>query len=504
MKKRDRKILQERKEKLAKRLDRHHEEYGDEPVMRGEKISYEMSGRMNATPHGGIGAIHTMLRNLGLPDRLNEGLSLLKIHRPYFESDHILNLAYNVLCNGRRIADLEVLRNDTAYMDALGASRIPDPTTAGDFLRRFDSSSIEQLMEIVNERRLAVWDQCARRDKHFYDKAIVEIDGTIVGTQGECKEGMDCSYKGIWGYAPLIVTLANTGEVLYIENRSGNTRSCTNSSKWIDRAIELVRGRFKRVEVRGDTDFSSTEHLDRWSEKVEFVLGYPSCASLVKQAESLPEAAWTALERPPKYKVATKKRTRPENVKERIVREREYRNLRLLSEDVAEFDYKPIACEQSYRMVVLRKNLSVERGERTFLPEIRHFFYITNKTQVANADIVFSANQRCDQENIIAQLKSGINALRMPVDNLTSNWAYMTIASLAWTFKAWFGLMIADEKVRRTVVRMEFRKFWQNFIEIPCQIVHRARGLVYRVLAYNPYLTIFFETFAALRSLRFT
>ena len=499
-----RRNIQKRKAKIAKRLERRNFADQTTPMLKGGNVHYEMSGRQAAVGCGGVAAIHEMVRRLGLPELINRRLHLLKAHLPYFESDHILNLAFNVLAGGRRLEDLETLRDDEAFMDQLGAERIPDPTTAGDFLRRFAAKDVILLMDVVNDVREAVWQKKAADDPPFYDEAIIEVDGTIAETLGECKGGMEMSYKGIWGYAPLVITLANTREPLYIINRPGNTPSSTDAAQWIDRSIERVAKRFKKVTLRGDTDFSLTRYLDGWAEKVEFVLGYDACPNLVAAAEGLENKAWSRLERPAKWTVKTRERTRPANVKEAIVRERGYTNLRLLSEAVAEFSYRPTQCQKTYRMVVVRKNISVEKGEVTFLPEVRYFFYITNQWGITKADVVFSANDRCDQENIIAQLKSGIHALHAPVDHLVSNWAYMVIASLAWTFKAWYGLLVPDARTSREVVRMEYRKFLHHFIALSCQIIKSARRIVVRVLGYTQYLECFFETYDVIRRLGVT
>ena len=160
--------------------------------------------------------------------------------------------------------------------------------------------------------------------------------------------------------------MANTQEALFLVNRGGNRPSNERASERLDQAIELCRrSGFKKVTLRGDTDFTQTKHLDRWDEQeVEFVFGMDAMRNVVEIAESLPRRAWKRLERRPKYEVATAPRNRPENVKQAIVREREYKNIRTVSEDVAEFEYSPVACKKTYRAVVLRKNLSVERGER--------------------------------------------------------------------------------------------------------------------------------------------
>jgi hypothetical protein len=385
-------------------------------------------------------------------------------------------------------------------MNALGAVRIPDPTTAGDFLRRFSETSVVELQEAINESRRKVW---AFQGAAFRKEAIIDVDGTIAETMGECKEGMDIAYNGIWGYAPLIITLANTNEVLYLVNRPGNRPSCDGAAPWMDRAIDLAAPVFKQVWLRGDTDFSLTQNFDRWSERgVSFVFGFDAKSNLVKIADELPKGRWKRLERPPQYEVKTEERARPENVKERIIKEREYKNIRLQGEDVAEFDYQPTHCKKTYRMVVVRKNLTVQRGEHCLFDDERYFFYITNDRDMTMEQVVFFANDRCNQENVIAQLKSGVNALRMPSDSLVSNWAYMVIAALAWNLKAWYGLVTGSPHVRREILRMEFKRFVVNFVQIPCQIVNTGRRLVYRILSYSKHLEVFFATFEDIKRMR--
>ena len=226
MKRRDRKMIAQRKRNLKRRLDRANFKGADKPIFAGGNVRFEMADRVHSVNCGGISAIHTMVRKLGLDTALNDALLLLKIHAPYFESDHVLNMTYNIMTGGDCLEDLERLRESETYMDAIGAERIPDPTTAGDFCRRFDEDSIVNMMEVINDIREKVGDL---QDESFFDEAMVDIDATIAETSGECKQGIGLSYKGIWGYAPLMVSLANTRETLYLVNRSGNTPSCNQA-----------------------------------------------------------------------------------------------------------------------------------------------------------------------------------------------------------------------------------------------------------------------------------
>jgi hypothetical protein len=501
VKTRDHKIIAKGKRNLERRLARRGPESDNGLVLRGGNCHYEMAGRTRALAFGGIGAIHQLARKLELDRQINREVRLLKIHNPYHESDHVLSLAYNVLCGGTCLEDLELRRRSAEYMDVLGARSIPDPTTAGDFLRRFDEPALIALMEVFNDVRERAW---AGQPAAFFERAVVDIDATVAPTLGQCKQGMDLSYKGVWSYAPLIVSLANTREPLYLVNRPGNTPSSKGAAPWIDRAIERLEKKFDSILLRGDTDYSQTEHLDRWDGRgVQFIFGFDACSNLVSLADGLPAGAWAPLARRPRYEVKTRERKRPENVKEAIVRERGYKNIRLVGEDVAEFDYRPGKCKQAYRMVVVRKNLSVERGEAVLFDDVRYFFYIANVRACEPCEIVFSANQRCDQENLIGQLKSGIGALRMPAGDLLANWAYMVIAALAWSLKAWYGLLITEPGLGQDIVRMEFKQFLRRFICIPCQLVRQGRRLIYRIVDFTLDTLRFLRLFARLKRLEF-
>lgn len=500
-KRRYRKVIKNRKKRIEKRLRRKNYCDQEKPMMSGSNIHYEVSEKMQALSYGGIGAIHQMVQRIGLVDELNDRLNLLKYHLPYHESDHVLNIGYNVLIGGVRLEDIELRRSDEVFLNALGAERIPDPTTAGDFTRRFDSSEIEQLMEAINTIRRRVW---KNRGRDLLDEALIDIDGTLAPTFGECKEGMDISYKGIWGYHPLIISLANTREVLYLVNRPGNVVSHQGAAEWIDKAIEVVWNHARTICLRGDTDFSLTAHFDRWSEKVDFLFGMDAHPKLVERAQMLGENAWEVLERKAKHTVKTQPRQKPENIKEQVVIQRGFKNIRLQSEEVAEFWYRPLKCKKEYRVVVVKKNLSVEKGELVLFDDIRYFFYITTREDLSAAEVVELANGRCDQENVIEQLKNGVNAMRMPVDNLLSNWAYMVMAALAWNLKAWFALMMRYKDRCVQVLRMEFRTFLQSIICVPAQIILQGRKIIYRFLGYTPWLKDFLGAWERIRALKFT
>jgi hypothetical protein len=330
--------LANRKRRIERRLDKSDLRGCSQPMFTARNIHYEMADRTRGISSGGIGAVHALARQVGLIDAIDQRLHLLKFHFPYHESDHVLTFAYNALCEGTCLQDLELRRQDEVFLDALGARRLPDPTTAGDFCRRFSETSLRLLQDLVHDVRLGVW---AEQPQSFFDQAILDMDGFLVATTGQCKQGMDIAYDGTWGYHALVLTLANTGEVLGLVNRPGNRPSHEGAAAEVDRALAVCfRGGFRKVLLRGDTDFSQTEHLDRWAadRRVRFLFGYDAAPNLVALTEQLPERVWQPLQRAPRYQVRTQPRQRPDNVKEAIVVRRGFENIKLCSEQVAEFN----------------------------------------------------------------------------------------------------------------------------------------------------------------------
>jgi hypothetical protein len=240
--------------------------------------------------------------------------------------------------------------------------------------------------------------------------------------------------------------------------------------------------------------------LDRWDkDSVKFIFGIDATDKLYELAGQLPQEAWKTLQRRVKHPVKTKPRKRRKNVKQQIVEEREFENIRTVKERVAEFTYQPGSCAKAYRIVVVMKELETYRGQLKFEETARCFFYITNVVEKPTEEIVFGANDRCSQENLLGVHKDDVRSLTAPLDNLLSNWAYMVMAALAWSLKAWSALILPEsgrwkEKHREEkmkLLRMEFSTFRQAMMNIPAQIIRTGRQIICRLLAWNPWQHVF-------------
>ena len=222
------------------------------PTMTQKRIQLEVSERVRAFGSGGVSLAHRVAvesghRGCDRPTRscTQSAPAVSRVGPPL---EHRLQCS---VCGGHTLDDLELLRNDEVYLDVLGTATTPDPTTAGDFCRRFGAPHIAALSDAISETRLSVW---SRQGPEFTSEtARIDADGSFVPTSGECKEGVALSYKGGWGYHPLLVSLANTGEPLFIVNRGGSRASSEGAAAYLDRAVALCRrGGFTDILLRGE------------------------------------------------------------------------------------------------------------------------------------------------------------------------------------------------------------------------------------------------------------
>jgi len=342
----------------------------DRPVFANRQVRLRLAQRGEVTPYGGLALAHDLVMRLELDKDLNRSLPLLKLHLPYHESDHLLTHVYNLFVGGGCIEDVTNLQHSEAFKHLLGACRIPDPTTAGDFLRRFHEPHLAAFQGVIDRAREKVWRKVPRSRRKV---ATIDMDSTVKPVYGECKQGADFSYNGQWSYHPLLLTLAETNEPLRTINRPGNTASADGAAEALHEVLPLVGRHFEQTYVRGDSKFyqhANIAECERYGAHFAFVMdGY---ANLHEMADSLPPSAWKPFSAHSPERVAQraadkKWRRKRKRLRAKTARERNYTQLATTGQWVAQFDYtiprsgKEVA-GRTYRVAVKRQQVDVSKG----------------------------------------------------------------------------------------------------------------------------------------------
>ena len=460
--------------------------------MRHPLLHLESDPRGEMTHYGGLVLAQQFVRRFGVAQRIDESLELFKRHAPYHESDHVLALAYTLYADGTCLEDQAALQGSEAVRRMVGACRIPDPTTAGDFLRRFRTSqNIGQLSGVTDEVQEAVWSKLARgvgRRRKKQEYALVDLDGHIKPLYGEQKQGADFSYDGRWSYQPLVVSLGGTGECLKVVNQPGNARSSDAAAQALKEVLPMVRRHFLNAIVRGDTDF---DRSDVYNETLEagayFAIGgrlYSNRAALV---EAIAEQDWKPfVPRADRQQPSgPSRRGRTVNYRRKKALERKFRTLRTVKQWISEIAYQPAGLGSACRMIVRRVLIEETDGQGALFEHFRYRLVLSNLPRsYSPRQIIDLSYQRCDQENVIEQFGHGIAGWRMPVAEFLGNSAWLQIARLAWNLGKW----IAQIALPPEVVRWEWKRFRRHFVYIAAKVLKMGRSLVVRLAGSHRFL----------------
>ena len=453
--------------------------------MRHPLLHLEGDPRGEITHYGGLVLAQQFVRRFGVAQQLDNALTLFKRHAPYYESDHVLALAYTLYADGRCLEDQAALQGSEAVRRLVGACRIPDPTTAGDFLRRFKTAqSLEQLSRVIDEVQEAVWLKLARtvrRRRKKHELALVDLDGHIKPLYGVQKEGADFSYDRRWSYQPLVVSLGGSGECLKVVNQPGSARSSDVAAKAIKEVLPRVMRHFRNALVRGDTDFDRSDVFNAAIEEgAYFAIGgrvHPNRAALVGR---IAEENWKPFVPRAKReeRSGSSRHGRTPNYRRQKAAERGYRRLRTVKQWVSEIAYQPHGLGAACRMIVRRILIEETDGQGALFSHFRYRLVLTNLPRSYTArQIIDLTYQRCDQENVIEQFGQGIAGWRMPVAEFRGNSAWLEIARLAWNLGKW----IAQIALPSEVVRWEWKRFRRHFVYIAAKVLKSGRRLVVRL-----------------------
>jgi hypothetical protein len=453
-------------------------------VLRHPKLHLEPDPRGEMTCYGGLVLAQQCVRRLRIASQIDAALPLFKRHLPYHESDHVLALAYTLYADGTCLEDQAALQGSEAVRRLMGACRIPDPTTAGDFLRRFGAADVAALGRVIDDVQAHVWQRLPRRARRRRRKdgvALVDLDGHIKPLYGDQKEGADFSYDGRWSYQPLVISLGGTGECLRVVQRPGNVRSSEGAAAALAEVLPQVQASFRDTIVRGDTDFDRADVMNTAiAAGAYFALGGRMHRNRAARVAQIPEAAWTPYvppqhRRPPR---GPRRHGRTPNVRQARVAARGYRTLRSVAQWVTELSYHPAGLDAPCRLIVRRIRIEEQHGQAPLFAHYRYRLVLTNLPATHTPrQIIDVAYQRCDQENVIAQFGSGIAGWRMPVAEFQGNAAWLQIARLAWNLGKW----IAQLALPAEVVRWEWKRFRRHFVYIAAKVVRLGRRIVVRL-----------------------
>ena len=493
-----------RQRPTTRRIDRHTSQEliwpkRSAPVFTNRRVRVEVMERQPTTADGGLALAHQLAMRVGLDRSINKHLHLLKLNLPYFESDHILTHAYNLFVGGRYIEDVASLQHSSAVKNLLGACRIPDPTTAGDFLRRFTVPDLWALQEAIDEARIKIWRALPRRKRR---RITLEMDSTLKVVYGECKQGADFSYKGTWSYHPLLFTLAETGELLRVVNRSGNRPSAEGSAEMLGPCLEMLSEHFGRILVRGDTKFSEGPILGTICDHgADFVIGHPVTPPIHGVALNRKPACWAPFRRQkqPTHPAGARRKKRRRQ-RQRIARRRGYRRVSTIREWVTEIPFTPAGLDHPVRLVILRKWVRQER-QRELMTHYSYRAFVTNlPPTVSAAEVVRHADKRCNQENAIEQAKNGLGAMRMPTGTLLANAAFLMAGQIAWNLRAWLSLLALP----RQTLLWEWGWFRRAFVHAPAHIISCSRSAVVRIASSHRFAAYIIRASRHLAAMEFS
>lgn len=429
------------------------------------------------TAIGGLALAARLMASLKAPQVIDASLSLLRSHRPFHESDHVLTHVYNLFVGGTAIEDIADLQHSEPVKRILGASRIPDPTTAGDFLRRFDEEALRDLDQAIDEVQVRAWKRRYGNGKRKL--GVVDLDSHVRHVYGHQKEGADFTYKGGFGYHPLVISLAGTQECLRLVNRSGNTPSADGAAKHLKELVPLLKARFRKVLIRGDSAFSRQDIFDVCDEHgLHFAMVSTTQKNFGSLTDSIPERRWHVFQASQNQTVEPgRRRKRGKHRRSERARQRGMRDLKLKKQWVAEIPYQPTRSDRTYRLIVRRQR--IEESVQGELFELwRYRYVLTNLPKsVATEEAVRQTYQRCDQENVIEQLQNGVAAMRMPTGGLLANYAFLVCARLAHNLKAWLAMLALPEET----MRWEWKRFRKAFVYVAARVIKSSRQRIVRI-----------------------
>jgi Transposase DDE domain group 1 len=380
--------------------------------------------------HAGTVLLHDFAQRLGVARLLDEELKVKARERGYGEGQAIEGLVYNLILGGAHLSDLDVLRGDRGTQELMEAEAILAPTTAGEFLRKFDIGDVQDLQRVHGQLQQRV------RPHQQATTCTIDLDSSIYEQASAHKEGSTKAYNGEIGYHPLFAFWAEEGELLFSHLRRGSAHTARN-------VVWFLRETRKRVpdtavkKLRADSGFYSKAVVE-WceAEGFTFTITADQTAPLLEAITALPERCWRPL---PEYELT----------------------------EVAELRYRPTGWSRPYRYVVKREVAETKAGELYW----KYHATVTSEEHQAAREVVGWHLQHADMENAIKEHKSGFGLEKLPTQKFQANWAYLLIGQLAFNLVAWFKRLVLPLSYQRATIKT----IRHHLLNLAGKIVHTAR-----------------------------
>jgi Transposase DDE domain group 1 len=397
------------------------------------------------TSHAGTVLLQDFAQRLGIEELLEEELHVKTRERGYGESAAIKGLVYNMILGGEHLSDLEVLRGDLGTQELLKAEGILAPTTAGEFLRKFDIGDIYDLQRVHLRLQERI------RPHQQSSTCTIDLDSSIYEQASTYKEGSTKAYNGEVGYHPLLAFWAEEGELLFSPLRRGNAHTARNV-RWFLRQMRKRVPETAAKKLRADSGFYSHGVVE-WceSEGFTFTITADQTEPLLAAIMALPEPTWRPV---PEYDLA----------------------------EVAELRYQPTGWTHPYRYIIKREVAETKTGELYW----KYHATVTNvEDQSARALVVWHL-QHAAMENAIKEHKSGFGLEKLPTQKFHANWAYLLIGQLAFNLLAWFKRLVLPPGYHRTTIKT----IRHHLLNLAGKIVHTARRCFFMLSDHYRYQAV--------------
>jgi hypothetical protein len=367
------------------------------------------------TVHTGLSLFYAMAETLKIPKSLDNHVQVKQRDSGYCESEHILALAANAFVGGDFLDDLEALREDAAIKLALGRKEIPDPTTAGDFCRRFKLGHILQINKAFAEIEHRVYKQ-----RKGISQLTIDVDAKVHEVYGKKKQGAAKAYNGVYSLQPMYAFADETDELVHVEMRSGNTHPGAKALSYLRRLAKKIPYSVKKIYLRSDSAFYNREVVEFCEEKGwEFSITAEKTAALLRVINALGPDAWH------------------HDSEDEIA--------------YGEFTYNPVKWKKECRYLVRREREKEKQGQKALFEKYSYYVVVTNKKGEVKALMKAHAGRgRCEKR--IGQFSNEFLS-HLPLKEFMANWVYLLCAQLAYNLSLWIRDLVLPKSYRKKHIK---------------------------------------------------